>query len=127
MGTTMQHHDLQSVHHPVRGDNQPREPVEIFAQGWRDEQMRRLPLPILQILLPRPPTCQFWQEKLDHFASFQNQPILQFLPIVPMCYHNDKALYPLSQTPQEGFKSEFSLQASMIDESGLIDSLSDQD
>ena len=122
MGTTVQRHDLQSIHHPAEGDNQPREPVEAFGEGWRDEQMQRLPLLILQILLPRPPTCQLWQEKLDYFASFQNQPILQFLPFVPMHYHDDKALYPLPQAPQEGFRSGLSLQDSMIDESRLANS-----
>ena len=110
VGITMQRHDHKNVHNPVRGELQPREPREVVVQTWRDTQMLRFPQPILQILLPRAPECQFWSGKLDYFNSFGDQPILQSVPFLPMPFYSEEAFYPLPRTPQKGFRSGLSLQ-----------------
>ena len=129
VGVTMQRHDHQSVHNPARGELQPREPREVIAQTWRDTQMLRLPQPILQVLLPRAPECQYWSTKLDYFSSFlvRNQPILHSVNYIPMPFYSEEAFYPLPRTPQEGFRSGLSLQASAIDEAEILDSSSNED
>ena len=116
MGISYQRHDAQSVTNPSRGTNQARLPPEAEAQTWRDEQLRDLPDPILQILLPRPPTCYFWRITTDFMASFQNQSILNNLSAVLMPYYNPDASAPLPDTPRDGFQTGLSLQPTTVDE-----------
>ena len=127
VGITMQRHDHQSVHNPVRGELQPREPSEIHVQSWRDTQLLRLPQPILHILLPRAPECQFWSGKLDYINSFRNRPILHSVNYIPMPFYSEEAFYPLPPTPQEGFCSGLSLQPSTVDDVGFPCPSSDED
>ena len=127
IGITMQRHDHQSVHNPARGELQPREPREMVTQTWRDTQLLRLPQPILQILLPRAPECQFWSKKLDFFNSFGNRPVLRSVNYISMPFHSEEAFHPLPRTPQEGFRAGLSLQPSVLDEAGVLDSSSDEE
>ena len=101
VGVIMQRHDHQSVHNPAQGELQPREPREVIAQTWRDTQMLRLPQPILQVLLPRAPECQYWSTKLDYFSSFlvRNQPNLHSVNYISMPFYSEEAFHPLPCTP----------------------------
>ena len=129
VGITVQRHDHQSVHNPVRGELQPRELCEDRVQSWRDAQIARLPQPILQILLPRAPECLFWRAKMDYINAFRarNRLVLTSLPMLYMPFHSEEAFHPLPRTPQEGFRSGLSLQASTVNEAGIPTSSSEED
>ena len=61
MGVTLQRHDILGVQIPEHGHNQRRLPEEVTAQEWRDDTLRLLTPPVVQLPLPQEPTCVFWQ------------------------------------------------------------------
>ena len=77
VGITPQRHNLLQVRIPTRGPNQQRLPVEVQAQQRRDEGLRRLRLPILQILLRQesPPT-NFGLMFVPIFSNFKISQVL---------------------------------------------------
>lgn len=117
VGITPQRHDRASVTNPVRGGRgQYRLREETRAKRWREENLARIPQPILQILLPQRSSCPFWANMEDYLLQFQNQQCLVNLPTIPMPYYNEEALLPLPASPQEGFRSGLSLYPVAIDE-----------
>lgn len=115
MGVTPQRHNLSAVLSPARGPDQQRLLEEETAQSWRNESLDLLTPPILQVLLPRLTTCQFWHNVSEYLDQFQNHRYLFNLPTVPMPYVSEEALLPLPYSPWVGLRSGLSLHPEAID------------
>ena len=124
---TPQRYDLMSLMLLDQGHNQRHLSEERCAQEWRDENLQRLMPNIIQFLLPRAPTSQFWIDTLNHRQSFGNGPCLDDLPMVPMPYHDANAILPLPSTPHVGFCARSSRYVESIEATSRVDIDEDED
>lgn len=82
---------------------------------------------MIQVLLPRAPTCQVLIDTLNHLQSFGNGPCIDDLPLVPMPYYDTIALLSLPSTPHVGFCIGLTCYAESIEAPSCVDTSEDED